>query len=191
MFLDLKHSRALRHQNQARKTPLLVFTAIDMVGMADALRQELFPTVAICPEVIFVNGSFLGCISRGIPTPESLICLHQILNRPDIPEQVFRHLLIHELIHLVVAPREVDGKSSTHPPEFWQLEHNLSPERHWVWEWLWDQFSSCLMIDRKNECIKVKRDWRKRTQLQCHSLDEIIRAAPAKRRPVPPVASGW
>jgi hypothetical protein len=39
------------------------------------------------------------------------------------------------------------------------------------------------MIDRKNECIKIKRDWRKRTQLQCHSLDEIIRAAPKHDHP--------
>jgi hypothetical protein len=104
--------------------------------MADALRQELFPTVSISPEVIFVNGSFLGCISYGISKPGSLICLHEILNGSDVPERVFRHILTHELIHLVVAPRELDGKITTHPPEFWQLEHDLCPEGTWIWEWL-------------------------------------------------------
>jgi hypothetical protein len=178
MLLDLKHSRALHRQHQARKTPLLIFTASDVVRMADALRRDSFPTVSISPEVIFTNGSFLGCISRTPQAPESLICLHEILNSPDVPEQVFRHILIHELIHLVVAPREVDGKLTAHPPEFWQLESDLSPNRHGTWEWLWVQFSSCLMIDRKNECIKVKRDWRKRIKLHCSSLDEIIRNAP-------------
>jgi hypothetical protein len=183
MLLDLKHSRALHRQHQARKTPLLIFTASDVVGMADALRREFFPTVSISPEVIFTNGSFLGCISRTAPAPESLICLHEILNSPDVPEQVFRHILTHELIHLVVAPREVDGKVTTHPPEFWQLENDLCPERSWIWEWLWDNFHSCLLIDKKNECIKVKRDWRKRTHLQCRSLDEIISAAPRNQHP--------
>ena len=183
MILDLKHSRALHHQHQAKKTPLLIFTASDVVGMADALRREFFPTVSISPEVIFTNGSFLGCISHTPFEPESLICLHEILNSPDVPEQVFRHILTHELIHLVVAPREVDGKVTTHPPEFWRLESDLCPDRPWIWEWLWGQFSSCLMFDRKNECVKVKRDWRKRTQPQCRSLDEIIRAAPRHHHP--------
>jgi len=178
MLVDLKHCRALRFQIQARKTPLLVFTATDVVGMADALRQELFPAVSISPEVIFANGSFLGCISHGISKPGSLICLHEILNGPDVPEQVFRHILTHELIHLVVAPRELDGKITTHPPEFWRLEHDLCPERTWIWEWLWDHFYSCLTIDRKNECLKVKRDWRKRRELSSRSLDDIIRTAP-------------
>ena len=178
MLLDLKHCRALRFQIQARKTPLLVFTAADVVGMADALRQELFPAVSISPEVIFANGSFLGCISHGISKQGSLICLHEILNGPDVPEQVFRHILTHELIHLVVAPRELDGKITTHPPEFWRLEHDLCPERTWIWEWLWDHFHSCLIIDRKNECLKVKRDWRKRRELSSRSLDDIIRTAP-------------
>ena len=137
--------------------------------MADALRREFFPTVSISPEVIFTNGSFLGCISHTPPEPESLVCLHEILNSPDVPEQVFRHILTHELIHLVVAPQEVDGQVTTHPP-VWRLESDLCPDRSWIWDWLWEQFGSCLMIDRKNECIKVKRDWRRRHRLQCRSL---------------------
>jgi hypothetical protein len=59
----------------------------------------------------------------------------------------------------------------------------LCPDRSWIWEWLWDNFHSCLLIDKKNECIKVKRDWRKRTRLQCRSLDEIISTAPRHQHP--------
>jgi hypothetical protein len=163
--------------------PLLVFTAVDVVGMANDLRQELFPTVSVSPEVIFVNGPFLGCISYGLSTPDSLICLHEILNNADVPDRVFQHILIHELIHLFVAPREIAGKITSHPPEFWQFERDLSPERQWIWEWLWEHFHSCLIIDRKNECLKVKRDWRKRTELQSRSLEDIIRTAPKPNHP--------
>ena len=173
MLLDLNHYRALRRQNDASKTPLLVFTAIDVVSMADSVRLEFFPTVLVTSEVIFVNGSFLGCIYHR-PSAGSLICLHEILNSPDVPERIFRHILTHELIHLIVASREVDGKFTTHPPEFWQLEHDLSPDGGWVMEWLWRQLRSCLIIDKKNECLKVKRDWRKRITLQSRSVEEII-----------------
>jgi predicted metal-dependent hydrolase len=67
------------------------------------------------------------------------IWLHDILNRPATPAQVFRHILIHELIHLTVEPREVDQKVTDHPPEFWEIERRLSPERKQVWHWIWFQ----------------------------------------------------
>jgi hypothetical protein len=151
--------------------------------MVDALQRELFPTVSSFPEVIFANGSFLGCIYHGPSTPEGLICLHAILNSPDVPEHVFRHILTHELIHLVVPPREIDGKVTSHPPEFWQLERDLSPDRCGTWAWLWDHFWSCLVIDRKNECLIVKRGWRKRTESQSRSADDINWIALNRDRP--------
>jgi hypothetical protein len=81
------------------------------------------------PEVVFINGAFLGCISYDTQTAPSLICLHEMLNSPDVPHQVFRHILIHELIHLIVAAREIDGKMTSHLLEFWELEKDFSPDR--------------------------------------------------------------
>jgi hypothetical protein len=43
---------------------------------------------------------------------------------PPLP--VFKHILIHEHIHMVVPPREVVGKLRNHLPEFWEMEADSS-----------------------------------------------------------------
>lgn len=86
-----------------------------------------------------------------------LIQISTLLNEPDTPYEVMEHIIIHELLHIEVPPREIDGKHVSHPPEFWERERALSPQAGKAMEWIFLRFFSDLKIDRKNECLFVKR----------------------------------
>ena len=57
------------------------------------------------------------------------IVMHPLLNHPETPVEVVRHIVLHELLHLWIRPEEIDGKLVMHPPEFWQAEKRYVP---WV-----------------------------------------------------------
>lgn len=58
---------------------------------------------------------------------ERAIFLHGILNHPQTPEEVIEFILCHELLHLVIPSREVDGHMTSHPPEFQAMEARVYP----------------------------------------------------------------
>jgi hypothetical protein len=89
------------------------------------------------------------------------IHVHSLLNRPDTPRPVIEHVLRHELIHLLVPPREVDGKRTTHPPEFWEHERRLVPWAGLSWNWIAFALYEVIRRDEEAECIRVKRGWRR------------------------------
>jgi len=89
------------------------------------------------------------------------IHVHSLLNRPDTPKQVIEHVLRHELIHLLVAPREVDGKLTAHPPEFWEHERRLVPWAGLSWNWIAFTLYDVIRRDEEAECIRVKRGWKR------------------------------
>jgi predicted metal-dependent hydrolase len=64
------------------------------------------------------------------------IALHPILNHPDTPQEVVAFILRHELLHMLVPPRVVAGKLKMHPPEFWDEEKKMCPDRRLYWTWL-------------------------------------------------------
>jgi hypothetical protein len=66
----------------------------------------------------------------------------------------------HELLHLRIQPREVDGRWRQHPPEFWAAEQELAPERSEAWEWICRRLRSRLKIRPRRERIDVRRNWR-------------------------------
>ena len=76
------------------------------------------------------------------------------------PRRVIAFILCHELIHLLVPPRDVDGKRKSHPPEFWEAERKRSPDRGLAWGWVILVLGACLRSNRKKECTFVKRNWK-------------------------------
>ena len=88
------------------------------------------------------------------------IVLHSVLNHPQTPEEVVTYILKHELLHLEVPPREVDGKLKSHPPEFFEAEDLVSPERRTSTFWLNSVLRYCLKVEKKHEYIRVKRNWK-------------------------------
>jgi len=65
----------------------------------------------------------------------------------------------------MIRPREIAGRLERHPPEFWVLERSLSPSRDLAISCVWLNFSTVLKEDVENECIRVKRNWRRAKEL--------------------------
>jgi hypothetical protein len=68
-----------------------------------------------------------------------VVVFHPILNRPDTPIEIVRFIAKHELAHIVRPGRwSASGHWEGHPPEFWELEYRLAPERWACWHWISD-----------------------------------------------------
>lgn len=167
---------------RARSNPLLPVVPVDTTALIAQVREELFPD--LCAGAIncwFIPATHLGFITLQNPA----IYLHALLNRPDAPEQVFRHIVIHELIHLVIPGREIGRKYVSHPPEFWDMETSLSQERSLVINWICQNFWDVLKVDKKNEGFRVRRQWRSSFDMPLLSLDDVASGAPVKRGDLP------
>lgn len=89
------------------------------------------------------------------------IRLHSVLNHPHTPERVIAFILGHELLHLMIPPREINGECKSHPPEFWAAERERFPDRDIAWLWMTTFLGSCLKSDKKHECTWVKANWKR------------------------------
>jgi hypothetical protein len=102
----------------------------------------------------------LACIAKYQPNHASIF-VHEIINRVGTPELVIRHIMIHEIIHLLVPGRKYRGEWTSHPPEFWDMERELSIESKLAWRWVWANFRTVLTEDKKKEEIRVSRSWKR------------------------------
>lgn len=89
------------------------------------------------------------------------IFIHDLLNSAATPEPVIEHILVHELLHLVIPSEEIEGKLVSHPPKFWAAEATASRHRFEFFEWSGFTLHSALEVNYRDECICVKRGWRK------------------------------
>jgi hypothetical protein len=123
------------------------------------LRQLLaayFPEITTPPGVFFGRTPTLAHIEDSQNDQHSAIWMHHALNDSATPEYVFAYVLKHELLHTRVRPREVDGKWSCHPPEFWEEENRIAEAgRNRAWEWIYSNFYDALTRDNEHECIWV------------------------------------
>lgn len=91
----------------------------------------------------------------------AVIRLHSLFNVPWLPPELMLHVLVHEHIHRIVPGREVEpGVYKSHPPEFWEMERELSPNARTAWCWIRIEWEDLLIRDQKNECIWVKKRWK-------------------------------
>ncbi len=137
---------------------MLSFAGADLTLLLEDVRTCLFPGLPGLPKWQFVQATSLACIHHG-PSVGMSIYLNVILNHSETPELVYRHIFIHELIHVMVPSRVIDGKTKDHPPEFWEAESRLSPDRDLAWDWLWHNLGCCLVHHKKSESVRVKRGW--------------------------------
>ena len=167
----IETGRKLQLDRLRRQRPYLSFAG-DLDRLLVAAVNDVFPALNQPPEWFFVQISFLACISRKSKNEGATIFLHPLLNRAETPTWIFQHIFVHELLHLIIPPREVDGRIKTHPAEFWEAEKLLSPDCDKVSDWLWWNYGNLLNNDRKNDCIRVRRGWQKRMHEPTRDLPE-------------------
>ncbi len=125
-----------------------------------------FPDIATPPGVFFGRTQTLAHIEDALREERSGIWLHHALNDHATPDYVFAFVITHELLHVRIRPREVDGKWSAHPPEFWEEENRIAvADRSRAWEWIYRQFGYALREDKEQECIWVNN----------RRMDELLR----------------
>jgi hypothetical protein len=104
---------------------------------------------------------------------EVVINLHAVLNHAQTPEQVIGFILRHELLHMTIPKREVEGHVTSHPPEFWDVERKF-PDRVPALDWVYVSFGSCLRRNKRLEGIFVTRKWKKCMDAKRLSLNQVM-----------------
>jgi len=184
--------RELRQLEKARREPVLHFTALSIPDMLDTIRQSFFAEVRVPVGFCFTTCRYsLGYLLRN--EEGASIFLHQILNRPQTPREVFGLALKHELLHMHIPPRVISGSQRQHPPEFWDEEKKIAPERDAAWKWIWENLWFCLQPRPKAERIEVLPQWKNvwsPERPQGLALDDRQKIARKRECPRPEYA-GW
>ncbi len=129
------------------------------------------------PAVFFGYTPTLAHIEEISGDRPAAIWFHHSLNDQNTPGYVFALILKHELLHTQIRPREVDGKWSAHPPEFWQEENRIAKtEKHLAWKWIRENLGEALKHDAENECIWVNnRRMKELLRRRHYTLDDLMR----------------
>ncbi len=151
----------LRLQAIRRQQPMLSFTSASLDKLAEEIRQRHFPKLPSVPAIHFVESGTLACLVKS-PNRPPRIYLHAVLNNDDVPHCVYTFVLKHELLHLEVQSREIDGKMVSHPPEFFDRERQIAPERDEAWKWIGRTLWPRLKFRPRQECIDVLPPKRRR-----------------------------
>ncbi len=144
---------------RARSEPYLPMLSFDVGDVCREILQNSFPNILVPITVIFCPNDSLACIRSSSERAD--IFIHVLLNGPSTPIQVIRHILAHEIIHILVPPETIDGKQIIHTEAFWCYENRVVVDKSRSWAWIWTNFHNCLREDKKNERLLVKRNWKK------------------------------
>lgn len=168
--------REARRLAEALSKPSLPFLGFSITELFAGIRAEWFPEISLPVHVFFVHRGPLACIVA--EDARATIYIHQILNHSETPVEVMRHILKHELLHLRIRHREIDGKQTYHPPEFWEAERAISQERSAAWCWIWINLNDCIRLRRKEERIGVRSNWKSVWSNPMTSLEDCLKLSP-------------
>ena len=136
----------------------LAFLSFSLQDTLEGIRSQHFPAIASAPNAYFVYHGPLAC--TWIDSEKSAIYIHAILNHQETPLYVISLICKHELLHHQIVPREINGLRQQHPPEFWEAEKAIAPERDQAWGWIWETRWNWLKPRPRLERIDVRRNWR-------------------------------
>jgi len=152
MSLLLSSMKTLGH-------PELSQFEFDLSGLLREVRGT-FPSLdAWRIEIWLQRQPTLACVV--IDGTAASISLHTVLNHSQTPRPVIAFILRHELLHLLIRPREEQGRMCAHPAEFWEAERELAPGRTMAWAWLSLVLGRCMKADKQRECTRITSYWRK------------------------------
>ena len=157
--------------------PKLPFFAFNIYSVLKRAQERLPSLAEKSVSVWIMKQPTLACIEIG---KSASISLHAILNHPQTPELVIDYILTHELLHLIVGPRKIDGILKKHPPEFCDAERRSFPELEQAWNWLMLVLGDCLKRDEEKECIYIKRFWRRSMKFDRPPIEQVLEIFKAK-----------
>jgi hypothetical protein len=135
------------------------FFSFDVYDLLERVKDSLPALKERKVDLWIAQQEPLACIKT--ETNVAHILIHSILNRADLPLEVMAFILGHELIHLIIKPRMIDGVMESHPPEFFEYEEATQPTRTFAWSWIFIALDGYIKFEKGREGIIVKRQWRK------------------------------
>ncbi len=144
----------------------------DIQLLCHDVLKSCFPDIVKPIKIYFCKNDSLACIYSNDEYAE--IFIHVLLNNESTPIQVFRDIIAHELVHLVVPPEIIDGKKISHGDAFRQREKQVAPDISLTWSWINFNFHHCLHIDKDNERTLVTKAWKKVWGGQRYSWETCI-----------------
>ncbi len=145
-------------QSKMEGPPELCFLPFDPWLLLQRVQGDFPKLVSKRIDLSLQSHPTLACIRD--TGQSALILIHSVLNHPDTPEKLIEFIFRHELLHIEIPPREVDGHWTSHPPEFWDALRALAPEGALAGYWAITVLGRCLKTDKKRECIFVKSNWK-------------------------------
>ena len=175
LLSDYKEQQKLE---RARAQPHLWFTPFSVLDTLDRVRAEHFADLAATVHLYSVNRGPLACVVY----EDSLVTIyfHQVLNHSDTPVEVGSLICKHELLHIRIPPVIEGKKKIRHPPEFWEAEKAIAPERTLAWRWIWNNLASCLKKRPRLERIDVLPNWR---DVWSHPMLDLAACRRLRREP--------
>lgn len=157
--------------HKARCQTNLWFTPYGVREILHSYTSQMLPDLAEPIEVYSVNRGPLACIQTSGFT--STIFSHQILNHSETPIEVFHLVCVHLLLHLLIPARLINGKLTNYPPEYWEAEKRVYPQRRDAWDWIWVNLSDCIKRNPRKESIEVLARWKKTWSIPKMNIPQI------------------
>lgn len=170
---------------RCRRQLNLEFVPFSVPTLLGDIKSRLFPDVTHSVKAYFVTCGPLACVVHD--DSRATIYTHQLLNHVNTPKDVMAWIVKHELLHLRIPPRTIDEKKVNHPPEFWDAERSIAPERRRARRWIWLNFTSCLKNRPRLGRIDVLPSWKRVWPGQRLSLEECQQIM----GPIPDDENGW
>jgi hypothetical protein len=172
----------LRGRRKSHGHPELPFFGFDLYSVLTRARSRL-PLIADHPVALLIlKQPPLACIET---SDKPCILLHSVLNHYQTPEMVVDFILTHELLHLLVPPKEINGIMKSHPPEFREAERRTFPEVELAWNWLIMALGPWLKRDPKKETTFVKATWRRLVRVERPSIEQVSKLLNPKMAELP------
>jgi hypothetical protein len=155
---------------------MLPFVPFDLPVLLQQVVSRHFPDMEVTVSASFMLSSLSrreSLASVRVRGRMAEIRIHEILNRDDTPLEVIEFILGHEVLHISVPRREIAGRVVSHPPEFWDAEARLFPNRSFVWAWLYAALWPRIQFDNKREATMVKRGWQNQVFRRFPTLQDV------------------
>lgn len=192
-----KRKRRLRHISDELECPPgpaeLPVLPFDVYAYFDRTRA-LFPDLGDWDvQFTFRKQPTLAYIQSSRRRRCAHIYVHSVLNHPQTPIEVMDWVFHHELLHLRIPSREVDGKYTDHPPEFWEAEGEHVPLRDACWGWVFWVLSDCIHMtklkrsrkEQDDSGIYIRSTWKRVSGRHRITFDHIIQYLASVRSPPP------
>jgi len=143
---------------ESSELPLFSF---NLYKLLDEVRNEFFEQLSELKVEICIRPTKSVASITKIEDNRTLIYLHSFINSAFVPKYIIKGILIHELLHQVVTPVDINGEIEDHPPEFYEIESTINPLAKRMYNWIFAIHIDFIKIDQDKKGATVLKKWKK------------------------------